>query len=100
MHADLEWWANSSLMLGPFPVVVEDVRGGRLRDVDRLEDLRMTHDLDPAFTLRFGDDSTIEVIVGRPDDDGRFTLSALDEDGLGEDGGGEFTETDDVRGRS
>lgn len=91
MDGDLEWWANSSFMLGPFPIVVEDVRTGRLRDVTHLENLRQTHDLDPAFTLRFGDDSTIEVVLGRPDDDGRFTLSALEENGTGE-----FSETDDV----
>ncbi|MEV4510241.1 hypothetical protein AB0K00_14900 [Dactylosporangium sp. NPDC049525] len=91
MEADLEWWANGSFALGPFPVVVEDVRAGRLRDVTHLEDLRQTHDLDPAFTLRFDDDATIEVIVGRPDDDGRFSLTALEENGTGE-----FTETGDV----
>jgi hypothetical protein len=91
VDADLEWWANQSFMLGPFPVVVEDTRAGRLRDLTNLEDLRQTHDLDPAFTLRFGDGSTIEVIVGRPDDDGRFGLSALTENDTGE-----FTETVDV----
>ncbi|GLW29122.1 hypothetical protein [Actinoplanes regularis] len=91
MEGELEWWANSSLLLGPFPVVVEDVRTGRLRDVTHLEGLRQTHDLDPAFTLRFGDDSTIEVVLGRPGDDGRFALSALDESDTGD-----FTETNDV----
>jgi hypothetical protein len=91
VDGDLEWWANSWFVLGPFPVVVEDVRHGRLRDVTHLEDLRQTHDLDPAFTLRFGDDSRIEVILGRPGDDGRFTLSTLEENTTGE-----FTETDDV----
>ncbi len=87
----MEWWANGSFMLGPFPVVVEDIQTGRLREVAHLEDLRQTHDFDPAFTLRFGDGSTVEVIVGRPDDDGRFGLSALEENGTGE-----FTETGDV----
>ena len=91
MEADLEWWGNRSFMIGPFPVVVEDVRSGRLRDAEHREDLRQTHDLDPVFTLRFADASTIEVLVGRPDDDGRFGLHAsLDH------GSGEFTETDDV----
>jgi hypothetical protein len=91
VDADLEWWANSSFMFGPFAVVVEDTRTGRLQDPAHLEDLRQTHDLDPAFTLRFGDGSTIEVIVGRPDDDGRFALSALEDNDTGE-----FTETGDV----
>ena len=91
MDADLEWRANSWFVVGPFPVVVEDERSGRLRDVTHLEDLRQTHDLGPAFTLVFSDDSMIEVIVGRPDDDGRFALSALAENGTGE-----FVETDDV----
>lgn len=90
VDAALEWWANRSFLLGPFPVVVEDVRTGRLRDMTHLEGLRQTHGLDPAFTLRFEDDSTIEV-VGRPDDEGRFALSALEDTGTGE-----FTETDDV----
>ncbi|GAA1040437.1 hypothetical protein GCM10009557_61740 [Virgisporangium ochraceum] len=91
MDATLEWWANSSFMLGPFDVVVEDVRVGRLRDVARLEELRQTHDLGPEFTLRFGADDTVEVVVGRPDDDGRFGLGALEDNATGE-----YTETDDV----
>ena len=91
MDANLEWWANTSFMLGPFPIVVEDAQTGRLRDVAHLEDLRQTHDFDPAFTLRFEDDSTIAVVVGRPDDEGRFGLSALEDNGTGE-----FTETEDV----
>lgn len=91
VEAQLEWWANSSFAFGPFPVVVEDVQTGRLRHTTHLEDLRQTHDLDPAFTLRFGDDTTIEVVVGRPDDEGRFSLTALEETGTGE-----FTEPEDV----
>ena len=91
MNASLEWWANSSFLVGQFPVVVEDVRTGRLRDVAHLEELRQTHDLDPAFTLRFGDNSTIDVVVGRPDDDGWFGPSDLqDEDTAA------FTEPEDV----
>jgi hypothetical protein len=85
VDANLEWWANSSLMLGPFPIVVEDdARTARLRDLTHLEDLRQTHDLGPDFTLRFGDDSSIEVVVGRPDDAGRFGLTLLEENGSGD----------------
>jgi hypothetical protein len=76
VEATLEWWANSTLAMASFPIVVENERTGRLRDVTHREDLRQTHDLDEAFTLRFSDDSTIEVLISRPDDDGRFTLTA------------------------
>ena len=91
VEANLEWWGNSSFMIGPFPVVVDDVRSGQLRDVTHLEDLRQTHDLDPMFTLRFGAGSTIEVLLDRPDDDGRFGLNSSPENATGE-----FAETDDV----
>lgn len=91
VDASLEWWANGSTLLGLFPVIVEDVRAGRLRDVVHLEELRQIHDLDPVFTLRFGDDSTIDVVVGRPDDDGRFGLSSLRGDDTTV-----FTEPEDV----
>jgi hypothetical protein len=46
----------------------------RLRDLQLLEDLRDTHDLDPMFTLRFPDGATRTVVLGRPDDDGTFEL--------------------------
>ncbi|MFB9410520.1 hypothetical protein [Dactylosporangium matsuzakiense] len=91
MDASLEWWANRSTLLGRFSVVVEDVRTGRLRDVAHLEELRELHDLDPVFTLRFGDDSTIDAVVGRPDDDGRFELSSPQGDDTTA-----FTEPEDV----
>ncbi|MEV6345503.1 hypothetical protein [Actinoplanes sp. NPDC051851] len=78
-------------MIGPFRVVIADVASGKLCDPAQLEDLRQTHDLDPAFTLRFADDSTIEVVVGRPGDDGGFTLTALDDNATGD-----FAETEDV----
>jgi hypothetical protein len=50
----------------------------RLRDLDSLEDLRDIHDWDPMFTLQFPDGTTRDVAVGRPDDDGHFTLIDAD----------------------
>ncbi|GAB7050896.1 hypothetical protein [Catenuloplanes indicus] len=93
MEADLEWWATSSFMVGPVPVVVhEDATAGRVRDLAALEELRFMHDVDALFTLRFRDGSAVEVIVGRPGDDGEFTLTGAE----AEAGLAEFSETDDV----
>lgn len=79
MDADLEWWLNDSTMIGPIPVLVhDDAAAGRLRDIAALEELRSIHDLDALFTLRFRDGSTAEVIVGRPGDDGGFTLTGAE----------------------
>jgi hypothetical protein len=75
LDADLEWQLNTSLSIGPWPVVINaDASNGRLRDPDSLEDLRDIHNWSPWFTLRFSDDTTRDVVVGRPDDDGSFTL--------------------------
>jgi hypothetical protein len=76
VRADLEWRLNTSLSIGPWAVEVSpDLTRGRLCDVGTLEALRETHDWDPVFTLRFADDATIDVAVGRPGDDGTFTLA-------------------------
>jgi hypothetical protein len=46
--ADLEWHLNTSLSIGPWPVVIDaDASSGRLRDPDSLEDLREIHNWDP-----------------------------------------------------
>ncbi|WJK41238.1 hypothetical protein O7608_01950 [Solwaraspora sp. WMMA2056] len=79
MDADLEWQLNHALSIGPWPVHVStDASHARLRDLDTLEDLRDMHDWGPMFTLRFPDGTTRDVAVGRPDDDGSFTLIDAD----------------------
>src|SRR5947209_4268627 len=75
VDADLEWQLNTALSIGPCPVRVSaDTTHGQLRDLHSLEDLRDIHNWDPLFTLRFPDGATRDVFVGRPDDDGSFTL--------------------------
>jgi hypothetical protein len=79
VDADLEWGLNSSLIIGPWAVRISpDAEHATLRDLGTLEDLRQTHNLDPIFTLRFTDDTTHDVVVGRPDDDGAFTITDAD----------------------
>ncbi len=71
--ATLEWWANPSTCLGSFRVALAvsvadgDWKGlatldRPLPEVDR-EGFDFLMQLDPAFTLRFADDSTIWVNV-------------------------------------
>jgi hypothetical protein len=75
VDADLEWQLNGALSIGPWPVCVSaDATHGRLRDLDSLEDLRDIHNWDPLFTLRFPNGEKQDVAIGRPDDDGSFTL--------------------------
>lgn len=79
LNADLEWQLNTSLSIGPWPVTINaDSTHGQLRDPDSLEDLRDIHNWSPWFTLRFSDGTTRDVVVGRPDDDGGFTLTNAD----------------------
>ncbi|WP_412738484.1 hypothetical protein [Krasilnikovia sp. MM14-A1259] len=79
MDADLEWQANSTLSIGPWPVrISDDATHAQLHDLDTLEDLREIHGWDPFFTLRFPDGTTHDVAVARPDDDGTFLLIDID----------------------
>jgi hypothetical protein len=76
MDADLMWGVNSSLSIGPWAVRISaDADRATLHDLGTLEDLREIHNWDPIFTLRFTDDTTHDVVVGRPDDDGTFTIT-------------------------
>ncbi len=80
----LDWWANSATNLGGFEasVVVAPTDEGwtahgelindSARD-DGREGFMLLCDLDPAFTLRFQDGSTIEVIL-TPTDQVQFAL--------------------------
>jgi hypothetical protein len=80
----LEWWANSSTVLGTVEVTVVittsgagwDARGHLLSaaDEDR-EGFAFLCDLDPVFTLRFEDDSVAAVVVHPTDEHRRFTLT-------------------------
>ncbi|MGW5669393.1 hypothetical protein [Micromonospora sp. NPDC003776] len=80
----LEWWANRSTLLGSVEVaVVISPRGaswdahGRLVDDEESdrEAFAQLCDLDPVFTLRFEDASTVVVIVHSAGEQGRFTLT-------------------------
>ena len=80
----LEWWANSSTLLGSVEVavVVAAVTGGckadgRLvseSDEDR-EAFAFLCELDPVFTLRFEDESVVAVTVHPTDEHRRFSLT-------------------------
>ncbi|MFY1617319.1 hypothetical protein [Micromonospora sp. WMMD736] len=80
----LDWWANSSLTFGPVEVAVVitasdagwDARGHLVGDSDDDRDgFAFLCDLDPVFTLRFEDESTVEVTVHPFQDHRRFTLT-------------------------
>ncbi|MGV9314552.1 hypothetical protein ACWDR0_20555 [Streptomyces sp. NPDC003691] len=89
--ATLDWQANGSLCLGGYGVQVEvevDVTGdgwtceaafdpGPLSDEDR-EGFDFLMDLDPVFTLRFGDGDETLVNVLRTGDAGRLALTAYE----------------------
>ena len=77
----LDWWANSVTNLGGNEVSVTITPTetgwdayGQLNNDDELEGFIFLYDLDPVFTLRFQDDSTVGVIVTATDDC-RFTLA-------------------------
>jgi hypothetical protein len=83
-HCWLEWWANSSTLLcsAEVAVVIESAGDGwkatgRLAGLDEAEreGFDFVCELDPVFTLRFGDDSTIPVAVEGPDRDGRLVMT-------------------------
>lgn len=80
----LEWWANRSTLLGSVDVaVVISADGGGWEAHGSLVDDRgpdreafaLLCDLDPVFTLRFDDASTVVVVVHPADEQGRFTLT-------------------------
>jgi hypothetical protein len=79
----LDWWANSSTNLGGIEVLVTvthtagawEARGHLIDDHDEVrEGFAFLCDLDPAFTLRFVDEATLQVIAHASDDHRRFTL--------------------------
>ncbi|GAA0236758.1 hypothetical protein [Cryptosporangium japonicum] len=79
----LDWWANSSTLLGSAEVTVVitasdagwDARAELISgDGDEREGLVLLCDLDPVFTLRFEDRSTVPVMVHMESDD-RITLT-------------------------
>lgn len=78
----LDWWANTSTRLGSINVLVRvtaTVAGweahGHLTNDEELDDFVFLRDLDPVFTLRFEDGSTVAVIVHPGPDHRRFTLT-------------------------
>ncbi|MFI5929326.1 hypothetical protein ACIA3K_25610 [Micromonospora sp. NPDC051543] len=80
----LDWWANSSIVFGPVDVAVAitatdagwNANGHLVSDSDDDRDgFAFLCDLDPVFTLRFEDDSTVEVNVHPSEDCRRFTLT-------------------------
>lgn len=81
----LDWWANSSTNFGGVEVSVVitstetgwDAHGQLINEAtsdDERDGFALLCDMDPVFTLRFEDGSTIDVIV-TPTDDNRFTLT-------------------------
>jgi hypothetical protein len=78
----LDWWANSSTNLGGSEVSVVitptetgwDAHGQLVSDEDQ-EGFAFLCDLDPVFTLRFEDGSTIAVTVIPAGGHHRFTLT-------------------------
>jgi hypothetical protein len=80
----LDWWANPSTLLGSAEVAVVIAYSdhgwdahGRLISDDEEErgGFVFLCDLDPVFTLRFDDGSTVAVMVHLDDEQGRFTLT-------------------------
>jgi hypothetical protein len=80
----LDWWANSSTLLGSVEVTVEITASGAGWDAhgrltnDSSEDrdgFAFLCDLDPIFALRFEDRSTVTVTVHPTDEHRRFTLT-------------------------
>src|SRR5262245_10976128 len=80
----LDWWVNSSTLLGTAEVntVITasdtgwDASGHLISDDEEQRDgFAFLCALDPVFTLRFPDTSTIAVVVHLADDHHRFTLT-------------------------
>ena len=77
----LDWWANPSTNFGDIEAsaVITPVEGGwdahgQLINDDEREALSFLCAMDPVFTLRFQDGSTVQVIL-TPIDDRRFTFT-------------------------
>ncbi|MET8354888.1 hypothetical protein [Micromonospora sp. NPDC005206] len=73
----LDWWANSSTLLGSIEVAVVitaadagwEARGHLVSDRNEDRDaFAFLCDLDPVFTLRFEDDSAVAVTVQAADE--------------------------------
>ncbi|GIF66631.1 hypothetical protein Ais01nite_46660 [Asanoa ishikariensis] len=80
----LDWWANSSTLLGSVEVAVVvtaddaswSAQGHLASDTDEVRDgFAFLCDLDPVFTLRFEDESTVAVAVHPTHGHRRFTLT-------------------------
>ncbi len=80
----LDWWANSSTLLGSADIAVViaatpagwDARGHLVsNDDDEREGFAFLCDLDPVFMLRFEDGSTVPATVHSLDEEGRFVLT-------------------------
>ncbi|MEV8516331.1 hypothetical protein [Dactylosporangium sp. NPDC051484] len=80
----LDWWANSSTLLGCAEVAVAitvmdggwSARGRLLSDgPEEREAFNSLCALDPVFTLRFEDESTVPVTVHAPDDTAWFVVT-------------------------
>jgi hypothetical protein len=78
----LDWQANSSTIFGGFEVSVVittaesgwNARGQLLASDDERKVFTFLRDMDPVFTLRFQDGSTIQVTL-TPAGDRQFTLA-------------------------
>lgn len=80
----LDWWANTSTLLGSVEVAAVitardrgwDAHGSLLSNTDEGRDgFAFLCDQDPVFTLRFADGSTVAVTVHPTEDHRRFTLT-------------------------
>jgi hypothetical protein len=80
----LDWWANSSTLLGSVEVavVIATAAAGWVADgrlVNESDEVREAFaflcELDPVFTLRFEDESAVAVTVHPTDGHRRFRLS-------------------------
>jgi hypothetical protein len=85
-HCRLDWWANPVTLLGSIDVsLVITAQGseweahGRLANEEDQEEFAFFCDLDPVFTLRFDDYSTIAVTVHPTDGHRRFRLNEYTE---------------------
>lgn len=77
----LDWWANSSTNFGGIevsvvitPIETNWAAHGQLIHDDQREPFAFLCDMDPVFTLRFQDGSTVQVALTLVDDR-RFTLT-------------------------
>ncbi|MEY9965406.1 hypothetical protein ABIA33_003448 [Streptacidiphilus sp. MAP12-16] len=85
--ATLEWWANRSTRLGSYDVYVTitAAQGGWQAEAvavnawtaDDGKDFDLLIALDPVFTLRFTDDSSVHVQVTQSCERGHLTLTAI-----------------------